>query len=387
MKQTIIYTFIALTIITSSITAGNEYSPMLSSIYDFYAINPLSSKATGRGNTGIATTENLPSCIQNPASLKIQKNWELTLEYGYKDNIALSWFSQDINLNSETPIYMIGTGINLFKILHTGIIFSTSRTFQQNYGDIDVTGIANDEENLDVIGFSNFYVNHFVNSITIPIAVELSSFLRLGTNINYHHYKNKANIEGILNYTESNLDEKIISIKYGIIFTPISFFSIGATYEPEYKINTNIIPQKLGLGLKLQINPISIFADCNFTDSSVTQPYLIPNDQDGYAEILIKDLQDRYDFHLGIDLQITNWLTLRTGLFTRKDIRKESFKTRIAQGLNENADTVDDQLFITNGITLKLDTLVLNISFMDSISGPKGKLKQSYLNAGLSIGL
>ena len=111
---------------------------------------------------------------------------------------------------------------------------------------------------------------------------------------------------------------------------------------------------------KPDTSPMSFLIDYNYSNDSKDEK-----------------LANRSDIHFGAEYDIDNSFTLRTGFFSQKDYR------------NKEIDWFDDvgvysQIFTAMGISYKRDSFTLNLAAMDSHLFSSGKMKQTYINAGMS---
>ena len=279
----------------------------------------------------------------------------------------------DIDLNSINPIYRIGYGFNINNYLAIALMYSTYQSVQEDLGAVPTTGINPDTGNVEVDGSLRLFTNFSVNSFTLPIVIRYSNYFQGGVNISALHYRNKVYSSGSSQFIGSDIDEIHIVPNFGFIISPTKVFSFGGTYIPEYKISNTIIPKKIRLGSSFTFYSWQLFFDGHYTNASVTQSF------NGKK---IAYYQDKINIHFGLSHQISPAWLMRIGVFTKKDIRKE----RITDlGTNVVAD--GDQVFMTIGSSLKFQDFSIHFSWVDSRLLSSNKIKQTFLNLGISLDL
>ena len=90
MKR-IIFALTLFTLMSSSAFSQNFQngnSSLFLPFWDFYSVNYLSSKAAGRGYTGIAGDNDISGTIFNPASLELKDKFQVYGEYVFKSNLS-----------------------------------------------------------------------------------------------------------------------------------------------------------------------------------------------------------------------------------------------------------------------------------------------------------
>jgi len=344
---------------------------------DFYSNNRIGSQACGRGYTGIANTGDLSSVLINPASLSLENKTNYYSEYIFKNTVG--WYydtydediyslyfypylydSLDINQEADSPdAYLQELHPNFF----TGHAFSINDFIQ--------IGATYRVENSYAVGHDNTYhnSNFKTNTFSVPIAFNYRNLLRVGIDIIYLSF--------YIEQTYEHLKFDKIRAKFGVIYSPLKNLSLGLTYLPGTKetitINYSsgtiiygpiVFPLKIGAGLCYKLNsiPISFSADYNYSNTSEVEHFV-----------------DRHDIHLGLEYDLNDNLKLRTGFFTQRDYRNE--ETQENSGMNNFT-----QIFNTFGLSYKISSLKLNLSFMDSHFLSSGSVEQTYFNTGISYG-
>jgi len=365
MKKILFYSFILILFSLISVVNGDTF--------DFYSDNRFSTKANGRGYTGIANIDGISNVILNPASLDIKNELQVHFEYVYKNTVP--WLIEDWYLKPLSPIFLAGCGIPINKYFQTGVVYYIKNSYQLEMKTVIEMSPGGDIENVYQSDEEKIY------SLLIPFTVKYKN-IRFGVNLDSLNYvfTSRVIMEGKVYYNLSaeGKFEKLVP-KFGVIFSPNESLSIGITFVPEteetMKVNKKsnisgeyveeehiIFPLKLAVGIKHKpkVLPIWYYIDCNYSNESKID----------------KSFVDRIDFHFGLDYEISNKLILRTGVFTQKDYRSEDTKKSFGS---------IDQVFATFGFSYKIGVIELNFSLMDSHLFSFGEIKQTYANCGLSF--
>jgi len=353
---------ITLFLISQWVTYTTDIAPF----WNFYSNNRISSEACGRGYTGIANTGDLSSVLINPASLSLESKTNYYFEYIFKNNVGwyydtydedfYSIFFHDLtdsvykNQEEDSPDFYL-------QELHPS--FFTAHAFSLN--EFLQFGITYRVEN----SRTGFHDNNF----SVPIVFNYRDLIRAGIDIIYLSYYIKTGYY--------NIEFNKIKAKFGAIYSPVENLSLGLTYLPGTRETITtvhgsvtivygpiVFPLKIGAGIcyKLTSIPLSFSADYNYSNTSE-----------------IEDFVDRHDIHLGLEYDVNDNFTLRTGAFTQVD-----YRTSESQEDSEMSNFT--QIFNTFGISYKINSLVLNLSLMDSHLLSSGSIEQTYFNTGISYG-
>lgn len=361
-----------------------------SPFWDFYSNNRLSTSASGKGYTGIAGRNDISGVVLNPASLEILKHkFQFCFEYVYKSNIQwLDGVVSDVYLKELQPAFLSGLGVNLNKYIQTGILYYTGNSYKLDLGEVRVI-----DENGNTIGETYCYKRFRINSLSMPIVTKYKN-IRFGVNINYLYYCLESILIGEWYGEECSGKASFYKLvpKFGIIISPLKNLSLGATFLPETKatieekwspkirwivlepsikgdwftpedtIFNNTFPLEVGVGLQYKLNklPLSFYLDYNYYDYSKD-------------ELLV----DRNDIHFGAEYEFNRYFILRAGFFRQQDYRDENI-----QWYDDIGDY--EQIFVTSGASIRLESFGLNFSIMDSHIGYIGEKKQTYINGGMT---
>jgi len=338
--------------------------------WDFYSNNRISSEACGRGYTGIASTGDLSSILINPASLSLENKTNYYSEYIFKNSVG--WDNRidfeptqqeddpDLYLQELHPNFFAGHAFSINDFIQIGATYRV-------------------ENSCAIVRNSTYYASNYASnlkssSFSVPVAFNYKNLLRIGIDIIYLSFY----------FEESSvpLEFNTIRAKFGAIYSPDEKIFLGLTYLPGTKKTTVtyytygtglvfstvfepiVLPLEIGAGIcyKLPSIPLSFSVDYNFCNTSE-----------------VENFTDRHDIHLGLEYDITDNLKLRTGAFTQIDYRSSE-----SQEDSEMGNFT--QIFTTFGLSYKIGSLKLNLSFMDSHLFSDGSIKQTYVNTGISYG-
>jgi hypothetical protein len=362
----------------------DEMEQSCNSFYNFYSINRLSSVASGRGYSGIADQGNLSLGILNPASIELDRTWQIYYEMNDKDQVKFEEYGSCVSFEKYKNSKVFGLALKRHGF-NAGIIY-----YQQSSYDFStcIPCIFNGEE------VDSFYYNlkNLVTYLTIPINYSVKDWLKVGATLQFERYESRDphaifGQYGISEIIVGKIDLQIVRPKFGFNLNPVQNLSFGATFLPEAKkaitkdyggyygevqFRENPFPMQIGAGLKytLPFAPVNILADYNYSKDSVYD-YLI----------------DRNDYNIGLEYTWKQTLTVRTGYYTQMDYRD-------LDATYENSDVHfwDDEVsyeqnFLTMGLSYQWKGFQFNASYMDSGLMKAGDLEQTYLNIGLAYNI
>jgi long-subunit fatty acid transport protein len=350
--------------------------------WDFYSNNRISGEACGRGYTGIASTGDLSSVLINPASLSLENKTNYYSEYIFKNSVGWDYYEDiyspyftgpydslyvnqavdypDVDLQQSHPNFFAGHAFSINDFIQIGATYRVENSYATVRNSTYYT--------------SNFTSNFKSSSFSVPIAFNYKDLLRVGIDIIYSSF-----------YIESydHLEFNKIRAKFGVIYSPEENIFLGLTYLPGTKKTTTIVyydhgtddvfttvfepivlPLEIGAGIcyKLTSIPLSFSIDYNYCNTSEVENFV-----------------DRHDIHLGLEYDVTDNLKLRTGAFTQIDYRTSEIQEYAVM-------SNFTQIFNTFGLSYKISSLKLNLSFMDSHLFSSGSVEQTYFNTGISYG-
>jgi hypothetical protein len=341
--------------------------------WDFYSNNRLSTVNAGRGYTGIAGNNDISGVVLNPASLSVDKKFQIHGEYVYKTDVPWlqSIMPTGVNLKQLHPAFMVSGAYKFNDLISGGLLFYTSNT-QKLSSDLILTNEFGQQ-----IGTYTSNENTSISSLAVPIVVNYKNKFKAGINVSVSFYHGDANYtssssgsaDGKANFTKFNA-------QFGLIVFPIKDLSIGATFSPQVKQNivwefpgiqndtftSNVFPMKLGAGAEYRFRgfPLKLAFDYTYINSSKQQ-----------------GLKDRNDFYFGAEYDLLKNISVRTGFFTLRDYRNGS----------NYIDPIGkyDEYFLTIGGTYRVKKMAFSAALMDSHLLSTGLIKQTIINGGLTM--
>jgi long-subunit fatty acid transport protein len=353
---------------------------MINPFWDFYSFNYLSTQSSGKGFTGAATENDLSGLLINPASVNIEKKFQVNAQYTYKSNQP--WLTglafTDWYIKQQTFSGSIGFGYRIDKNFQIGFLYNNPAGYYLDLGEIIRTDSLGNE-----IGRYELYYNFNQHAFNLPFIYSAGSF-KLGTSLSYTIYRSSTpglistpeNPEGYLYEDDIIGETEILKAQFGFIFSSPFGFSIGSSVTSggksivKYKFpstgneayNDASFPWKVTAGAQYRVPKTSwtFSADYNFIGTSVRN-----------------NLRDRHDVHFGIENNITKNWTLRAGFFTLFDYRSDD-----ANWFDPVAEY--DQYFVTFGGSYKSKNVTVNLSVLTS-EFSSGMIKNTIVNGGLTF--
>jgi hypothetical protein len=347
---------------------------LISPFWDFYSDNRLSTVASGKGYTGLASVNDISGILINPATFNSDTKYHAHISTIFKSKVQwLPEITTGIYLKEVFPTVFAGFGYKISKYFQTGFVYHNSNSHLLDLGEIIQT-----DEFGNVIGKFEAYERFNTHSFTIPLIANLTNF-RMGVNLTYSYFTGFKNFsEGLVSSTgvqEGKARFGKFIPQFGFQFTPVKYFSFGSSYTPEFTqtvvwnwsngstetSNPQKYPTRFSSGVEFRLKYFNIDFDYNFTHSSVDYR-----------------LKNRHDIHFGMEYPIDKKWMVRMGFFTLKDYRNENMNSIIPpESLS--------QFFLTLGATMKFKNGVINIALMDSHLSSTGTVKTTLVNAGLSL--
>lgn len=351
MKTITAVVFLSLFLISNSYCQLGGYEDFMTNpSWEFYSGNTLSAVASGKGFTGIAGTGDISSVVLNPASLNIEKDFQINLGYTYKSTITQYGYPDYLLYKTNLPTVLIGGVYKINKYLQGGFIYRNNYSYRivlEQSSNI----IVGSESNDDVV--YNFTTHNF----SVPLAFNYK-WLRLGTDLNLTYYRMNSN-GGQGSDINGYSDLMRFVPQFGFIITPVNNFSFGATFIPgfsdsvEYHMDRTTLtynrkslvrfPNRIGIGTELRLidNKLLFALDYQFAGTSK-----------------LKQEKDMHNFHFGTEYAINESWKIRGGFYTLLDFHD--------YGTNSIATENYDQYFITLGGTYKYKYASFNLALMDS---------------------
>ncbi len=375
MKKTIVVLFLIILLHSIAFGQANQSKDMFINPYwDFYSLNYQSVENAGKGYTGIASDGGILSTALNPASLNLDKKFQVYAEYYIKTN--LDW-GKSLNikdgpvLKQNHPTFAAGFGYRICKEFQAGIIYRSERNFLLDLGTVYETDEFGNRTGRVFYPYEDF----ITHTISAPVVYEYKSF-KFGANLNIlllHSRRNLTN--GLQTDTVGDASANYVRFvpDFGIKFTPADFLSVGVTFTPEFKqditwdfpnpiVDENTysyFPMKIGAGFELKLlkNKLLLSGEYRYEKTSV---YTIGGLYD-------YNYKDRHNFHFGAEYKPNNALSIRGGFFTKFDIRDQILSGSYTDPLGEY-----DQYYATAGLGYKYKDFDFNIAAVNAFSKKVG---------------
>ncbi len=362
----------------------DEMENSCNSFYNFYSINKLSSVASGRGYSGIADQGNLSLGILNPASIELDRTWQIYYEMNDKDQVEFQEYDRCVSFEKYKNSKVFGLALKRSGF-NAGIIY-----YQQS--SYDFSTCIPCYYNESIVDSFYYHLKNMVTYLTIPVNYSVNDWLKVGTTLQFERYESRDphaifGQYGISEIILGKVDLQIIRPKFGISLNPIQNLTFGATFLPqakksvikeyggyygEVKFRENPFPMQIGAGLKytMPFAPINVLADFNYSKDSVYDY-----------------LKDRTDYNVGLEYTWREILTVRTGYYTQMDYRDLNATYEDTDHIYWDDQISYEQNFLTMGLSYKWRGFQFNASYMDSGLMKAGDIEQSYLNLGIAYNI
>lgn len=348
--------------------ASEDY--LMTPSWEYYSDNMLSTISAGKGNTGIAGFGDLSSLTLNPASVNINKKYQIFAGLTYKTVVDFP-YNYHQSLKNNFPTCIIGGIYKINKNLQTGFVYRNDFAFKNEYILSSLTG-----ENIT----SKFITHNF----TVPVIYNYKWF-SAGVNLNLIYFRGE--VKGLIStelQPEGYYEETFANLwrfipQFGATFSPRKEFSFGFTITPAFNDSTEWhretfsnadlkspvkYPWRLGVGteVKLLKERLKLSFDYHFEKTSV-----------------INQLKDKSNFNFGVEYQIEDNFIVRGGFFTLRDFRDYSNYISVGD------EIIYEQSFITLGGTYKYKGYSFSLALMDSHLTGNSSVSHTKLNGGISF--
>ncbi|MEO8514884.1 MAG: outer membrane beta-barrel protein, partial [Ignavibacteria bacterium] len=273
-----------------------------SPVEDFYKLNYLNGKSDGKGNTGIASENDISAVYLNPAALELNNKFQLNIQYTYKttQSITLPFYNSGItyDLKHIFPSAFIGFGYKINKKFQTGFIYNNTGSMRRVYTN-----------GFETIDGQEVYNNFVIHSFGIPVTYKFNNF-KFGVIADLKLYTVEYNGVSTINDPNGNytITINLLSFywRFGLKYDANKNLSIGATVTPGFSteihynndifitprfVNISKYPLKIGGGIEYRLmkNKLKFAADYNFEQLSKIQGY-----------------KDKHDVNLGVEYMANN---------------------------------------------------------------------------------
>ncbi len=355
------------------------YDIVMTPFWDFYSLNYQSVVNTGKGYTGIASSGDIMSTALNPASLQLDKKFQVYGEYELKPN--MNWLTSlgvnDLYLQQNHPSMAFGFGYKVNKDFQLGAVYRSERNYRMHIGMVIGRNEFGELTGQNYEAYETFITHTF----SVPAVYEYK-FLKFGANLNLvmlHSYRYLAPSTGEAenNYYRFIPDFGIKltpykNLSFGITFTPgieqgISWKFAGSSQADSFK---TYFPMKIGAGFEYRLmeNKLFLSGEYRFEKTSDYKKEYSNNIND-------VNYKDRHNIHLGVEYKPDEKISVRTGFFTKFDIRDTTGGLSYLDPLGDY-----DQYYLTLGAGYKYQNYNFNVAFLNAFSK-----KTSHMNFNLGV--
>lgn len=344
-----------------------------SAFWDFYSENTIGARVWGMGGAGVANVQDLSSMVVNPAALMVRKRISFYGEILTKNKNP--WLKEVTDMYLESPVVLpdfIGVGFKINETFNTGLGFLALKTFNLDFGKVGIStpGKPIPDEYIEA------YTHFRARQIFLPISVKVGKRVCLGANLNY----NFISVKHLLIY-KGESEKDYLNLKLGTLVQPSDKFNLGLTFVPQRSFSTETewkgedtsfvekfekttLPWELGIGFYFHNlgYPLNFAFDIKFSKNSK-----------------IDNQVDRYDYHLGAEIEISEEINILFGYFSRFDYRnpKKGWLDEVGEY---------DQHFLTAGVRISLCDYLLQISVRDSHLLSSGLIETTQISVGAGVG-
>jgi long-subunit fatty acid transport protein len=336
--------------------------------WEFYSDNTLSSVSSGKGFAGVASTGDVSSVVLNPASLNINKKFQIYSGYTLKSTINRSIYGMSSYIKTALPSILIGGVYKINNNFQAGFIYRNDYSFRIIYGNASTPILPE--------GGAELEYKFATHSFSIPLSFNYK-WLKIGADLNMTYYRHDAitNTNDPIN-GHSNLWRFVP--QFGFIISPNKIFSFGATFTPGFTDSTEYVmdysttsakwvvkyPNRIGIGTELRLmnDKLALSVDYQYSGTSKLRFY-----------------KDMHNIHFGAEYKINESWKIRSGFYTLMDFRAEDPRISYSDKIGAY-----DQYFITFGGTFKIKNSAFNLAFMDSHLFTNSIMHHTKISAGYS---
>jgi hypothetical protein len=352
MKQKIVFLSFLILCINSFLCdkiSAQYLDPVINPVWEYYSTNVLSAVSAGKGNTGVASSGDVGLIYLNPATLNIDKKFQVNVGYNLKSD-ATDRLSQNFFSFSFAAAYKIN---NNFQ---TGFAYQNDFSYDHSFHGAIIP------EAITEFSFAT-------HSLRIPLVFS-HKWMRLGLNVNL------MNLSGTEEGLSGNLWKIIPEI--GMIVTPIPEFSVGLSFYPGFSgdikyhydhSNDEYIyyvkfPNRIKAGTEIRLydNRLKLSFDYHYANTSS-----------------IELLKNQNNYHIGLDYSFNENWNFRCGFFTLYNLLENpNSYYQYSWIYIEHADLG----FVTLGTTFKYKNYSFNLGIMDNIVHNSQNISYFVINFG-----
>ena len=367
----------------------NEQEGTCKPTIDFYADNLVSAEIAGQGYAGVADIGDISFSNLNPASFEIKNDAQFYYEYGIKNNVNL--FSDIITDGNKTTEYKSGVSAafayKFSDYVRAGVIYTAKSSYSIDMGEVYNT------HNGEIVETFEISEKRYINSVNVPISYVLDKF-RFGIGLNLDIYHSEVNnvytsYNNIWEGFNGELNFLLFQPKLGAIYSPIQNFNFGLSLlvPVEKDLTTNC--GMFVLDFEKNKFPMEIAFGTKYTNTVVPISVLFDFSHKHYSDL--PEFVDSNNFHLGLEYKLMEKLHLRTGMFTKFDVRNTDYMFTNNAGDEfeywADSDTYEDRKYVTFGMSYFWKRTEINLAVVDNSFLTDGDIKQTYAKLGFTIQL
>ena len=269
----------------------------------------------------------------------------------------------DLYLQQNHPAMAFGFGYKVNNDFQLGAVYRSERNYKMHIGKVIVINEWGQTTGETYEPYETFITHTF----SIPAAYEYK-FLKFGANLNLvllHSYRflspsGNGNAENNYYRFIPDFGIKITpgkNLSFGVTFTPGIKQDITWTFSDPSQIDstTSYFPMKIGAGFEFRLmeNRLLLSGEYRFEKTS------------DYQKIYINDFnyKDRHNVHLGIEYKPDDKISIRSGFFTKFDIRDTTGGVSYRDQIGDY-----DQYYITMGAGYKYQNYNFNVALLNAFS-------------------
>lgn len=321
----------------------------------------------GRGMTGLTARNSLADAIQNPATLRQSKYFNITYvaQRNHEEMPVLDDISGVKSMRHHYNFFA-GIGVKPHKFVDVGIAYLVPYSGQ--FRAEDVTMYDLEGEDLVEVGEGSLYSSERLEQIAVPIKLNLNEFFAVGLTLSYFKYTAKLNLDHDNLYT---VHSQFWHPTFGFLWDVSPRVLIGGRYKPRVRANMSdsvgselrelIMVEERALGVQFVMNyRMRLYAEGEFKR---------------YTQFNTGGHDNVMDYHIGCDYSPSRMLTLRLGHFTRNNFY-----------IDTSSALTNHQSYLTAGFSLHVgERIDINVGYIDGDYLDVADNKKAHVSAGVEI--
>ena len=341
-------------------------------VFEYYSRNYLSTKALGRGYTGVASQGGVESVLANPASYLIDRS-ALYAELLIKPPVNTGIYTGENNFTSPVPFGMVAAGGNVTDDLTWGAVYSLPKSM--------VMDAFNVEMNLGGYLLTRYPVYN-LHQLTANLGLHIGE-LNLGLNVHnqFHYYSDFTVLRTFERIREAKY---VLRPQFGVLWNGPRL-NLGFSYTPQSKLDWDLkyvqydssLPGDMIVGASLKDSNRRYHLEMNWENTSILHP----------------EYKDRLVYKAGFEADVRK-VTYRLGYMYRPEIWHGDYVLPI--NTTAHPDTAlwwnfvatggevpkNDQHIVTGGFSWYFKDGSINVGLLYEIAGPA---QMAQLSASLGL--